>query len=71
MLDTSSISKSWSGTPGSFFRSIMTQRGGGPSLAASASSQDRHADSLTHMEFDFTKNKSCDSISPDKEKKSR
>ncbi|XP_042864170.1 dentin sialophosphoprotein-like isoform X6 [Penaeus japonicus] len=56
ILGTSPISNSWSGTPGTFFRGFLQAR-----------NQERNNDL---MEFDFTKNKSCDSISAEKEKKS-
>ncbi|XP_063864308.1 insulin receptor substrate 1-B-like isoform X8 [Scylla paramamosain] len=56
ILGSSPISNSWSGTPGTFFRGFLQAR-----------SQERNEDL---MEFDFTKNKSCDSISAEKEKKS-
>ncbi|XP_071532473.1 uncharacterized protein [Panulirus ornatus] len=56
ILGSSPISNSWSGTPGTFFRGFLQAR-----------SQERNNDM---MEFDFSKNKSCDSISADKEKKS-
>ncbi|XP_045606843.1 insulin receptor substrate 1 isoform X3 [Procambarus clarkii] len=56
ILGSSPISNSWSGTPGTFFRGFLQAR-----------SQERNNDL---MEFDFSKNKSCDSISADKEKKS-
>lgn len=56
ILGSSPISNSWSGTPGTFFRGFLQ-----------AQSQERNEDL---MEFDFTKNKSCDSISAEKEKKS-
>nr|UGW01548.1 insulin receptor substrate 1-like protein [Eriocheir sinensis] len=47
ILGSSPISNSWSGTPGTFFRGFLQ-----------AQSQERNEDL---MEFDFTKNKSCDS----------
>nr|XP_053637603.1 uncharacterized protein LOC128692436 isoform X2 [Cherax quadricarinatus] len=56
ILGSSPISNSWSGTPGTFFKGFLHTR-----------SQERNNDL---MEFDFSKNKSCDSISADKEKKS-
>ena len=56
ILGSSPISNSWSGTPGIFFRGFLQAR-----------SQERNEDL---MEFDFSKNKSCDSISAEKEKKS-
>ncbi|XP_047474938.1 serine-rich adhesin for platelets-like isoform X3 [Penaeus chinensis] len=56
ILGTSPISNSWSGTPGTFFRGFLQAR-----------NQERNNDL---MEFDFTKNKSCDSMSAEKEKKS-
>ncbi|XP_045131747.1 insulin receptor substrate 1-like isoform X5 [Portunus trituberculatus] len=56
ILGSSPISNSWSGTPGTFFRGFLQAR-----------SQERNEDL---MEFDFSKNKSCDSISAEKEKKS-
>lgn len=55
ILGSSPISNSWSGTPGTFFRGFLQTR-----------SQERS----DLMEFDFSKNKSCDSITSDKEKKS-
>ncbi|XP_068205757.1 insulin receptor substrate 1-B isoform X3 [Palaemon carinicauda] len=55
ILGSSPISNSWSGTPGTFFQGFLKTR-----------NQERS----DLMEFDFTKNKSCDSITSDKEKKS-
>ncbi|KAK7086818.1 Isoleucine--tRNA ligase, cytoplasmic [Halocaridina rubra] len=55
ILGSSPISNSWSGTPGIFFRGFHQNR-----------SQERS----DLMELDFSKDKSCDNISADKEKKS-
>ncbi|XP_066944112.1 insulin receptor substrate 1-B isoform X21 [Macrobrachium rosenbergii] len=55
ILGSSPISNSWSGTPGTFFRGFL---------------QTRNQERSDLMEFDFTRNKSCDSITSDKEKKS-